>query len=114
MDACCGSEKVGNGKATRGAAKTSPKVIVHPDHSAQLNRLNRIVGQLNGVKRMIEERRYCPEILTQVRAAGAALKSIELLVLGTHLRHCVAEAVLAHDSKQAETKIEELVALLAQ
>ena len=115
MDTCCGSLKPTNGKAPRRAAKTdSPEVTVHPDHGAQLNRLNRVVGQLNGVKRMIEERRYCPEILTQVRAAGAALKSVELLILGTHLRHCVAEAVLSHDKKKADLKIEELVTLLEQ
>lgn len=115
MDTCCGSLKPTNGKAQRRVAKPeSGEAIVHPDHSAQLNRLNRVVGQLNGVKRMIEERRYCPEILTQVRAAGAALKSIETLMLGTHLRHCVAEAVLAHDKKKADLKIEELVTLLEQ
>lgn len=114
MDTCCGADKKDRAKTPRRVAKAPPKEVVHPNHSAQLSRLNRVVGQLNGVKRMIEERRYCPEILTQMRAAAAALKSAELLILGTHLRHCVAEAVQARDSKEAEKKVEELVTLLEQ
>lgn len=102
METCCGKE-------TKPARRAPPE---YPDHSGQLGRLNRIAGQLGGVKRMIEERRYCPEILTQLRAAGAALKSVERLVLSTHLRHCVSEAVNARDFEQAENRIEELVALL--
>lgn len=113
---CCGSKKVVLAKASRRGAKTStPKdPVAHPDHGAQLSRLNRVVGQLNGIKRMIETRRYCPEILTQMKAASSALKSVELLILGTHLRHCVAEATRAQGSEQAEAKIDELVTLLEQ
>lgn len=103
---CCGSQKT--------TSVSVPKSPAHPDHGAQLSRLNRISGQLNGVKRMIEERRYCPDILTQVRAARAALRSVELLILGTHLRHCVAEAAQANVPEVSQAKIEELVALLEQ
>lgn len=83
--------------------------ISNPDHSLHVKRLNRIIGQLVGVKRMVEERRYCPDILTQTRAAASALKAVELLILETHLRHCVAEAINAPDSSRAAKKIEELV-----
>lgn len=113
---CCGSEKPVLAKPSRRGEKpvVSKQPVVHPDHGAQLSRINRAVGQLNGVKRMIEDRRYCPEILTQVRAARAAMRSVELLILGTHLRHCVAEAVQAQVPKISEAKIEELVTLLEQ
>ncbi len=111
---CCGAEKPTSDMLSRRGNKIpSTEQAVHPDHSAQLNRLNRVMGQLQGVKRMIEERRYCPEILTQVRAANAALRGVGTLMLGTHLRHCVAQALPAQDSDLAEVKIEELVSLVA-
>ncbi len=113
---CCGSERpILARPSRRGAKLVAPKKpVVHPDHGAHLNRINRAVGQLNGVKRMIEDRRYCPEILTQVRAARAAMRSVELLILGTHLRHCVAEAAQAQAPELSAAKIEELVTLLEQ
>ena len=64
----------------------------HPDHSKEISRLNRISGQIEGVKKMIEERRYCPDILTQLRAVSSATKSLEASVLEAHLGSCVADA----------------------
>ena len=49
----------------------------HPDHSTDIKRLNRIVGQIEGIKKMIEDKRYCQDILTQTKAASSALKSLE-------------------------------------
>src|SRR5438046_2580300 len=57
----------------------------HPDHSKHLGRLNRIKGQVDGVEKMITDRRYCLDIITQVRAIAAAAKALETEVLETHL-----------------------------
>ena len=63
---------------------------------------------------MIEDRRYCPEILVQTRAIAAALKAVELDVLERHIRHCVAEALMAKKSDQSEEKLKELISLLGR
>lgn len=83
---------------------------VYPDHSKHLNRINRIIGQLEGVGRMIEERRYCPEIMTQTRAISSAVRSLEAKLLHSHLENCVQEAFKS-GSKDRDKKIEELVEL---
>lgn len=84
----------------------------HPDHSKELARLNRISGQLEGVKRMIEERRYCPEILIQLRAIRSAVRAVESNILKTHLQSCVVQS-FASDADR-EQKIEELKKLFDQ
>lgn len=76
------------------------------DHTAELPRLNRIAGQLEGVKKMIEERRYCPDILTQMRAVRSALRSVEANILERHLQHCVAAAFDSEEERRK--KIAEL------
>lgn len=86
---------------------------VGADHSAQINRLNRIVGQLQGIGRMVEARRYCPEILLQTRATVSAIRSLEGSILEEHLRHCVKRAFAAKDPAEAEKIIQELVDLYA-
>jgi CsoR family transcriptional regulator, copper-sensing transcriptional repressor len=80
----------------------------HPDHSVDLPRLNRIGGQIAGVKKMIEEDRHCPEILTQIRAVRAALKGLEASILERHLNHCVLESMSANDPAAVQKKIDEL------
>jgi DNA-binding FrmR family transcriptional regulator len=80
----------------------------HPDHVGEVPRLNRIAGQIDGVKKMIEERRYCPDIMTQLRAARAALKTVEASILETHLNACVTEAMVSGDKTSIETKISEI------
>ncbi|PZQ45768.1 MAG: hypothetical protein DI551_06405 [Micavibrio aeruginosavorus] len=80
----------------------------HPDHSTDIPRLNRIGGQIAGVKKMIEDDRHCPEILTQIRAARAALKGLEASILERHLNHCVMESLNAHDPAAVQKKIDEL------
>ena len=81
----------------------------HPNHSASIKRLNRIQGQVEGVRNMIEERRYCPDILNQTRAIRSALKSLEATILEKHIEHCVKDAF---QSKQGiQEKIDQLVHL---
>jgi DNA-binding FrmR family transcriptional regulator len=71
-----------------------------------LTRLRRIEGQVRGLQRMVEDDKYCIDILTQVSAATRALQSVALGLLEEHLAHCVTEAV-AEGGEQAEAKVRE-------
>lgn len=73
-----------------------------------MNRLNRIEGQVRGVKGMVESNAYCPEILTQVSAITAALNAFNRELLDSHIRTCVADGLKNGSSE----KLDELVALL--
>lgn len=75
-----------------------------------LARLSRIEGQVRGVKGMIDEDRYCIDVLTQVGAVMTALESVGLKVLEDHTRHCVAGALASGDEAEARAKVEELIA----
>jgi DNA-binding FrmR family transcriptional regulator len=76
---------------------------------SQLARLGRIEGQVRGVARMIEDERYCIDVLTQIRAVRAALDKVEQETLGDHLKHCVAHAFHAGSEGDRQTKIDELL-----
>ncbi len=69
-------------------------------------RLRRIEGQARGLQRMVEEEKYCIDILTQIAAITKALQSVGLGLLDEHLRHCVVDAVSA-DGRAAEVKLQE-------
>ena len=88
-----------------------PTAREHPDHSKQIARINRINGQMEAVKRMIAEKRYCPEILTQLRAVYSAVRSLEASILEKHLQSCVKEAMQSKNSTESEQKIQELIDL---
>jgi len=87
---------------------------VYPSHSDQLERLSKVEGQIKGIRRMIEERRYCMDILPQIRAVHGALRQVEMGVLETHVNHCVHEAVESHDAATARAKIDEIVKVLSR
>jgi len=82
-----------------------------PDHSKEIKRLNRISGQVEGVKKMIEDRRYCPDIIIQLKAISSAVKSVEGIILKTHLESCVRDVFKEDDKTKQDEKIEELLAL---
>lgn len=84
----------------------------HPDHGAVLVRINRAVGQMKGVSAMIEERRYCVDILTQLKAAQAALRSAEAEILESHIRSCIQDAFASKNQRDMEKKIQELIKLM--
>jgi DNA-binding FrmR family transcriptional regulator len=84
----------------------------YPSHHKQLSHLNRVSGQIEGIKKMIEDGRYCPEILTQLRAIRSAIKSIELLILDTHLSSCVSKACLSKNHDEQRKKIDEIRELI--
>jgi DNA-binding FrmR family transcriptional regulator len=80
--------------------------------AATLKRLNRIEGQVRGVIRMIEEDRYCIDVLTQTQAIRAALVRVESQVLQEHVAHCVEGAIASGNAGEQRKKAAELVALL--
>ena len=72
----------------------------HAEHTTQLARLRRIEGQVKGLIGMIEDERYCVDILTQARAIRAALKKVEGAILQEHVEHCVAGAFESGDRRE--------------
>jgi DNA-binding FrmR family transcriptional regulator len=82
------------------------------DNSKLLNRLNRVEGQVRGVARMVDEGRYCIDVLTQVRAIRAALARVETELLKGHLDHCIEGAIVSGDRDEQRRKAAELIALL--
>ena len=72
-------------------------------------RLRRIAGQVRGLEKMVDEDRYCIDVLTQVSAVKAALESVALLLLEDHIDHCVADAIRAGDGAD---KVHELTAAI--
>ena len=80
------------------------------DKDALVKRLHRIEGQVRGIERMVEEERYCIDILTQISAVSTALDSVGLKLLDDHVRHCVADALASGDAEAATQKSEELLA----
>ncbi|MDQ0302732.1 metal-sensitive transcriptional regulator [Ancylobacter polymorphus] len=82
--------------------------------TACLRRLSRIEGQVRGLSRMLEEDRYCIDIVTQVAAVRAALKKVEEEVLRDHVAHCVAHAIQSGDADAQRTKVDELIEVLGK
>ena len=83
----------------------------HPNYEKHLPRINKVVGQLNGIKKMIEDKRYCPEIITQLKAVSSACQSLEIIMLQKHLETCVMEAFHSTDKTIKNKKIQELTNL---
>jgi DNA-binding FrmR family transcriptional regulator len=77
-----------------------------------IRRLRRIEGQVRGLQKMVEERRYCVDILIQIDAATGALARVQDQLLEAHLNHCVADALEGEDRLARREKVEEVVTLL--
>ena len=77
-------------------------------------RLNRIEGQVRGIARMIEEDRYCIDVVTQIGAVRAALRRLEEHILRDHVAHCVEHAIASGDKADQRRKIEELMAVVSR
>ncbi|MDJ0779358.1 MAG: metal-sensitive transcriptional regulator [Gammaproteobacteria bacterium] len=86
----------------------------YPDHQSQLSRLARIDGQIKGITRMIEQRRYCIDIVNQIKAVQSALQQVQMGVLEKHLHHCVSTAAASPDSAELSEKIEEIVQVVGR
>jgi DNA-binding FrmR family transcriptional regulator len=79
------------------------------DKEALVKRLHRIEGQVRGIERMVEDERYCVDVLTQIAAATTALESLAFEILEGHVESCVAGALSSGDEKVAEEKSRELL-----
>jgi DNA-binding FrmR family transcriptional regulator len=86
--------------------------LTDDNKSKLLNRLRRIEGQVRGVARMVEEDRYCIDILTQTQALRAGITRVETELLRNHVDHCVRGAFTSGDAEDQQKKIEELVEVL--
>ena len=80
--------------------------------TSTLKRLSRIEGQVRGVFRMIEEDRYCIDVLTQTQAIRAALVRVESQVLKEHMSHCIEGAIVSGNASEQRKKAAELISLL--
>src|ERR1700761_4981759 len=79
------------------------------DKAALVTRLHRIEGQVRGLERMVEDDRYCIDVLTQISAVSTALESLALQLLDSHVKHCVAGALASGDEAEASAKAAELL-----
>ena len=79
------------------------------DKDALIKRLHRIEGRVRGIERMVEDDRYCIEIMTQIAAVNTALESLAFRMLDQHVRHCVAGALAPGDEADASAKAAELL-----
>ena len=79
------------------------------EKGALVKRLHRIEGQVRGIERMVEDERYCIDILTQIAAATTALESVAFKILDEHVNHCVAGALESGDAEVAAEKSRELL-----
>src|SRR5688500_3229910 len=77
-----------------------------------LTRLRRIEGQVRGLQKMVEEERYCADVLTQVSSVQEALRGVGRAMLHNHLRHCAAEAIGSGDEARAEAMYDEIMDLV--
>jgi DNA-binding FrmR family transcriptional regulator len=82
--------------------------------ASSIKRLNRIEGQVRGLARMVEDDRYCIDIVTQIAAVRAALRRLEEEVLRDHVGHCVEHAIASGNKAEQRQKIEELMAVVSR
>jgi DNA-binding FrmR family transcriptional regulator len=79
-----------------------------------LKRLNRIEGQVRGLVRMVDEDRYCIDVMTQLAAVRAALRKVEEEVLRDHVAHCIDHAIASGDARDQRQKVAELIEVLGR
>ncbi len=84
------------------------------DRTQLLNRLKRVEGQVRGLAGMLEDGRYCIDVLTQLRAARAALNRVEQIMLKEHLNHCIENAIVTGNAGEQRKKASELIELLVR
>lgn len=91
----------------RKAAAVDPEIKV-----GNINRLRRIEGQVRGLQRMVDEDRYCADILMQIASVQEALRSVGRELMRNHLRHCAARAIRAGSDEEAEAMYNEILDLV--
>jgi DNA-binding FrmR family transcriptional regulator len=103
-NAICGCEAHAEG---RKAVAVDPHI-----KAANLKRLRRIEGQIRGLQRMVEEDRYCPDIMVQISSVQEALRAVGRALMRNHLRHCATEAISKGSPAEAEAMYNELLDLV--
>ena len=101
-------------KASKHTSTSAPQHAEHVDpdvKDANLKRLRRIEGQIRGIHKMVEEDRYCPDIITQIASAQEALRGVGRQLLRNHLKHCATTAI-KKGSKEADAAYDELLELV--
>ena len=84
--------------------------MIEPDTKAKvLGRLRRIEGQVQGIQRMVEEDKYCVDILLQLTAVEGAVEQVQRLLLGRHIESCVADAIRSGSTRDRQKKVDELL-----
>ena len=83
-------------------------------HEEQLQYLSKIEGQIRGIERMIQEKRYCPDIITQIHSIIGALYRVEREVFKKHVQGCVAHAFRGKSESEKQKKIDEVVELVSR
>jgi CsoR family transcriptional regulator, copper-sensing transcriptional repressor len=87
--------------------------LVQPnDHSAEIPRLRKIIGQLEGTEKMINEGRVCTDILQQVRAAHSAVKALEVAILKRHLNQCIARSAKSESIAKFNQRLKDLLDMI--
>jgi len=96
------------------AARTARKAVaVEVDTKrSNLNRLRRIEGQIRGLQKMVEEERYCADIVVQIASVQEALRGVSRSLLQNHLQHCVTEAIRSRNKDRAAAQYDELLELI--
>jgi CsoR family transcriptional regulator, copper-sensing transcriptional repressor len=84
----------------------------NPDYKDDIPRLNRLIGQLNGIKKMIEDNRYCPDIILQLKAVKSSVGGLEQKLLQTHIQHCVKYAFESQDQQLQDQRIKEIIQII--
>ncbi len=100
---------VGTAKTVRTAVAVEPEI-----KSSNLKRLKRIEGQIRGLQKMVDEERYCADILVQISSVQEALSGVSRALLRNHLRHCLASAIQKGKPAEAERVYTELVDLFSR
>jgi DNA-binding FrmR family transcriptional regulator len=79
------------------------------EKEALIKRLHRVEGQVHGIERMIDEDRYCIDVLTQIAAVRTALERVGAKLLEGHVKHCIADAIASKDSRAASARSTEML-----
>jgi len=99
-------------RATCGCGAERKAVAVDPSiKESNLKRLRRIEGQVKGLQKMVEDERYCPDVLVQMSAIHESLRAVERILMKDHLQHCATEALRSGDARQAQQTYDELTEL---
>ena len=84
----------------------------YPDHSDELNRLRKIMGQLAGIERMITAHRHRPEVIQQIRAATSAMKALEISIIKNHMSTCIRKSARSDTHGVFDQKLNELMEMI--